>query len=52
MTDTPKLTFAVSARRVDAQSSIAQCKDATLALDTDLSGTLRRRAVDDVGDLP
>lgn len=32
------LTFDVVARRVDAHGSVAQCKDAELALDTDLAG--------------
>lgn len=38
MSDTPKMTFAVRARRLDAHGSEASCKDATLRLDTDLSG--------------
>lgn len=41
MTDTPKLTFTVSARRVDAHGSLARCQDATLTLDTDESGQRR-----------
>lgn len=35
---TPKLTFDVAARRVDAHGSIATCKSATIRLDTDLAG--------------
>jgi uncharacterized OsmC-like protein len=39
MPDTPaKLTFDVTARRLDAHGSTAHCKDADLALDTDLAG--------------
>lgn len=37
-TPKPKLTFLVQARRVDAHGSTADCKDARLVLDTDLSG--------------
>lgn len=33
-----KMTFSVSARRIDAHGSVAHCKDADLALDTDLAG--------------
>ncbi|MEX2662356.1 MAG: OsmC family protein [Vicinamibacterales bacterium] len=33
-----KLTFDVVARRVDSHGSIAECKDATLSLDTALAG--------------
>lgn len=33
-----KMTFAVSARRVDAHGSLALCKEADITLDTDLSG--------------
>ena len=40
MTDTrPKLRFEVHARRVDAHSSVATCKQATVDLDTDLAGS-------------
>ncbi len=35
---TPKLTFDVAARRVDAHGSTASCKSATIRLDTDLAG--------------
>ena len=35
---TAKLEFFVTARRVDASGSLATCKDATLTLDTALSG--------------
>jgi uncharacterized OsmC-like protein len=39
MNDTPlKLTFQVTARRVDAHGGLAQCKDAKITLDTDLQG--------------
>lgn len=39
MSDTrPKMTFDVSARRIDAHGSTAHCKDADIALDTDLAG--------------
>lgn len=34
----PKLTFTVHAQRVDAHGSMAQCKDASITLDTDLAG--------------
>ncbi len=33
-----KLTFDVDATRVDAHSSVAKCKSATIQLDTDLAG--------------
>ncbi len=33
-----KMRFQVAARRVDAHGSLAVCKQATLALDTDLAG--------------
>ena len=36
---TPKLTFEVTAKRVDAHGSVATCKSATVRLDTDLAGT-------------
>lgn len=36
-TSTP-LTFDISARRIDAHGSSAHCKDADIALDTDLGG--------------
>ena len=35
---TSKLEFRVTARRVDAGGSVAECKDATLTLDTTLAG--------------
>lgn len=41
MTDTPtptKMRFHVSSRRVDAHGSLARCKDAEIALDTDMAG--------------
>ncbi|AND68469.1 OsmC family protein [Dyella thiooxydans] len=39
MSDTrTKMTFDVSARRIDAHGSTAHCKEADLALDTDLGG--------------
>lgn len=34
----PKMKFHVEARRVDAHGSIARCKDAEIALDTDMAG--------------
>jgi len=34
----PKMTFDVTARRVDAHGSVASCKAATIRLDTDLAG--------------
>ena len=36
--NTPKMTFEVTARRLDAQGSQANCKDAKITLDTDLAG--------------
>lgn len=39
MSEAPvKMEFQVQARRVDTHGSIAECKDATLVLDTDLAG--------------
>ena len=39
MNDAPlKMNFQVTARRVDAHGSLAQCKDAKITLDTDLRG--------------
>jgi uncharacterized OsmC-like protein len=35
---TPKMTFHVEARRIDAHGSLARCKNAEIALDTDLAG--------------
>jgi uncharacterized OsmC-like protein len=35
---TPRLEFHVSARRLDAHGSTAQCKSASIDLDTDLAG--------------
>ncbi len=34
----PKLTFDVTARRIDAHRSVASCKSASVRLDTDLAG--------------
>ena len=34
----PKMSFHVEARRVDAHGSLARCKNAEIALDTDLAG--------------
>jgi len=34
----PKMTFHVEARRVDAHGSLALCKNAEIALDTDMAG--------------
>lgn len=50
MTDTPKLTFTVSASRVDAHGSQADCKDARIMLDTDLSGEPRRKSAPAAGE--
>lgn len=36
--NTPKMTFDVIARRLDAHGSQADCKDAHITLDTDLAG--------------
>lgn len=36
--NTPKMTFEVTARRLDAHRSQADCKDAQITLDTDLAG--------------
>lgn len=36
--NTPKMTFEVTARRLDAHGSQADCKDAQITLDTDLAG--------------
>jgi len=36
---TNKLTFHVNARRLDSHGSLARCKHAELALDTDLAGS-------------
>ncbi|MEX1993484.1 MAG: OsmC family protein [Steroidobacteraceae bacterium] len=33
-----KLSYTVTARRIDAHGSLAQCKEASITLDTDLSG--------------
>ncbi|WP_082443705.1 OsmC family protein [Stenotrophomonas sp. Leaf70] len=38
MSNTPKMTFAIRARRIDDHGSEASCKDATLQLDTGLAG--------------
>ena len=38
MTDRQKLTFSVKTERIDAQGSLARCKDSTITLDTDLAG--------------
>lgn len=35
-----KLTYDVSARRIDAHGSVASCKSATINLDTDLAGSV------------
>ena len=35
----PKMTFHVESRRVDAHGSLARCKNAEIALDTDLAGS-------------
>jgi len=36
--NTRKLSFQVTARRIDAHGSVARCKGAELSLDTDLAG--------------
>ena len=36
--NTPKMTFEVTARRLDAHGSQADCKDAQITLDTDRAG--------------
>jgi uncharacterized OsmC-like protein len=36
--ETPKMRFHVETRRVDAHHSIASCKHASIALDTDMAG--------------
>lgn len=39
MTQAPaKMTFHVESRRVDSHSSLARCKKAEIALDTDMAG--------------
>ena len=38
MNDTARLSFHVSARRIDAHGSVARCKQADVLLDTDLAG--------------
>lgn len=40
MPDKQKMTFTVHARHVDEHGSTAQCKDAEIVLDTDLTGRL------------
>lgn len=37
---TIKLSFHVTSRRVDAHGSLSECKDATIALDTDMAGNV------------
>lgn len=39
MTSPTRLTFHVTAERIDAHGSLARCKQAQVALDTDLGGT-------------
>lgn len=34
----PKMTFHVESRRLDAHASVSRCKDAQIALDTDMAG--------------
>ena len=34
----PKMTFMVTARRLDAHGSLAKCRDASITLDTDVNG--------------
>lgn len=38
MSDKPRLTYSVSARRINAHGSLARCKQAEVILDTDLAG--------------
>jgi len=38
MTEKTKMEFIVSARRLDAHGGLAQCKDSSITLDTDLAG--------------
>ncbi|MBA3058778.1 MAG: OsmC family protein [Gammaproteobacteria bacterium] len=38
-TTTPKMSFHVESRRVDAHSGLSLCKQAEIALDTDLAGS-------------
>lgn len=38
MTSSARLTFQVTATRIDAHGSLARCKQAEVALDTDLAG--------------
>ena len=41
MTDaTSKMTFHIESRRVDAHASLSRCKQAEIALDTDMAGNL------------
>jgi len=37
-TPPPKMTFHVESRRLDAHASVSRCKDAQIALDTDMAG--------------
>lgn len=39
--NTPKMTYHVKARRFDAHGSLARCKRAEIAVDTDLAGKER-----------
>lgn len=47
--NTPKMTFEVTARRLDAHGSQADCKAAQIMLDTDMAGTMRRKSAHDAG---
>ena len=38
MSDTTKMRFHVESRRLDAHASLSRCKEAEIALDTDLTG--------------
>lgn len=37
-TPRPKMTFSVTAERMDAHGSLARCKEASITLDTDIDG--------------
>ena len=37
-TSQPKMTFAVTTRRLDEHGSLARCKEASITLDTDIKG--------------
>ena len=39
MNDSTKMTFRVNTQRIDGHGSVARCKEAEIAIDTDLAGT-------------